>query len=268
MASKHPLRLLLATRSPLSHHFHPLRKSSNPVPISSIRASFSTSPLRSQENYETEAEQRPRWQMTPKRMVAPYRSRPRPANNNFVVNNDPKRLDDVYVRMLGKDGDKILSDEVKWLAVTHKSFDHGRRGFNDRLALLGRRIVSLQTSLALINSPQPTLPTSGNPSELPTDSYGRTPFTHPALTGLSNLTSEAKDDILSISRLANLAERYGLDKVVRWKPKKADNLQGSGIESVLTSSIYAIIGAVALEKGGEVANRTVRDRILNPLGLI
>lgn len=31
----------------------------------------------------------------------------------------------------------MLSDEVKWLAVTHKSFDHGRRGFNDRLAYIG-----------------------------------------------------------------------------------------------------------------------------------
>lgn len=31
----------------------------------------------------------------------------------------------------------MLTDEVKWLAVTHKSFDHGRRGFNDRLAFLG-----------------------------------------------------------------------------------------------------------------------------------
>ena len=144
MASKHPLRLLLATRSPLPCHLHPLRKSSTPVPISSICESFSTSPLRSQENYETEAEQRPRWQMTPKRMVAPYRSRPRPANNNFVVNNDPKRLDDVYMRMLGKDGDKVLSDEVKWLAVTHKSFDHGRRGFNDRLALLGAYKFDIQ----------------------------------------------------------------------------------------------------------------------------
>ena len=138
------MRLLLATRSPLSCHLHPLCKSSTPVPISSICASFSTSPLRSQENYETEAEQRPRWQMTPKRMVAPYRSRPRPANNNFVVNNDPKRLDDVYVRMLGKDGDKVLSDEVKWLAITHKSFDHGRRGFNDRLALLGTYKFNIQ----------------------------------------------------------------------------------------------------------------------------
>lgn len=39
--------------------------------------------------------------------------------------------------MLGEDGDKMLSEEVKWLAVTHKSFDQGRRGFNDRLAFIG-----------------------------------------------------------------------------------------------------------------------------------
>lgn len=31
----------------------------------------------------------------------------------------------------------MLSEEIKWLAVTHKSFDQGRRGYNDRLALLG-----------------------------------------------------------------------------------------------------------------------------------
>jgi large subunit ribosomal protein L15 len=31
----------------------------------------------------------------------------------------------------------MLSEEVKWLAITHKSFDQGRRGFNDRLANMG-----------------------------------------------------------------------------------------------------------------------------------
>jgi large subunit ribosomal protein L15 len=53
------------------------------------------------------------------------------------INSDPQKLDQMYVRFLGKDGDKMLQDETKWLAVTHKSFDHGRRGFNDRLSFLG-----------------------------------------------------------------------------------------------------------------------------------
>jgi large subunit ribosomal protein L15 len=53
------------------------------------------------------------------------------------VNKDPRRLDEMYTRLLGSDGPSLLSDETKWLAVTHKSFDHGRRGFNDRLAYFG-----------------------------------------------------------------------------------------------------------------------------------
>lgn len=56
---------------------------------------------------------------------------------DYPVNTDPQVLDEFYIRMLGNDGDKLLSDETKWLAVTHKSFDQGRRGFNDRLAFLG-----------------------------------------------------------------------------------------------------------------------------------
>jgi large subunit ribosomal protein L15 len=49
-------------------------------------------------------------------------------------------------------------------------------------------------------------------------------------------------------------------------PTQADDLQGSGIESVLMTSLYAIVGAVALEQGGEVANKVVQDKILAPLG--
>ena len=45
------------------------------------------------------------------------------------------------------------------------------------------------------------------------------------------------------------------------------NLEGSGITAVMTQALYAIVGAVALQKGGEVANNVVRDRIMNPLVL-
>lgn len=60
-----------------------------------------------------------------------------PRNKVWAVNNDPARLDQMYERLLGQGGSKMLPDELKWLAVTHKSFDQGRRGFNDRLALVG-----------------------------------------------------------------------------------------------------------------------------------
>jgi large subunit ribosomal protein L15 len=199
-------------------------------------------------------------------MMAPYRIRPAAKGGVYKVNEDPRKLDEAYIRMLGPGGDRMLGDEVKWLAVTHKSFDHGRRGFNDRLAYLGRRIVELQTTEALINSPQQHQ-WPKDPKGVPiNDEYGRKPYLHPALDGLQGLTDEAESLVLSKSRLAPIAERYHLHKVTRWTPKRADNLQGSGLDTVLMTSLYAIVGAVALEHGGEVANKVVQEKILAPLG--
>lgn len=45
------------------------------------------------------------------------------------------------------------------------------------------------------------------------------------------------------------------------------NLEASGIEVVLTTTMYAVVGAIALQKGGDVAAQVTRDRILKPLGI-
>lgn len=45
------------------------------------------------------------------------------------------------------------------------------------------------------------------------------------------------------------------------------NLRTSGFPIVLTQALYAIVGAVALQRGGEVANEVVRGKIMLPLGL-
>jgi large subunit ribosomal protein L15 len=76
-------------------------------------------------------------------MAMPIRVRPRPRNNEWPVNDDPKKLDAALARFLGQEGDGVLSEETKWLAVTHKSFDQGRRGFNDRLSYLGMSLYAL-----------------------------------------------------------------------------------------------------------------------------
>lgn len=81
--------------------------------------------------------ERPRWSYTPEQMKAPFHPRIKDPRKAWQVNEDPDKLDRMYIKFLGKGGDKILTDEIKWLAVTHKSFDQGRRGFNDRLAFFG-----------------------------------------------------------------------------------------------------------------------------------
>lgn len=99
---------------------------------------FGTSPS-PRDDLPNRIRDQPRWQSPPPRMVAPG-PRLRENRNEFTVNDNPEILDRVLNKVLGKDGHQMLTEDVKWLAVTHKSFDHGRRGFNDRLAFFGMRI--------------------------------------------------------------------------------------------------------------------------------
>lgn len=74
--------------------------------------------------------------------------------------------------------------------------------------------MELQTSLALFHG------SSAAPFPDTQDHYGREPFRHPALDGLAGVSEESKYQILNKTRTAQLAEKYGLDSVVRWKPKR------------------------------------------------
>ncbi|OJD27657.1 hypothetical protein ACJ73_00945 [Blastomyces percursus] len=202
----------------------------------------------------------PRWKETPPAMKAPIRLRGGPDIPEYPVNSDPNILDQFYIRILGPDGDKMLTEEVKWQTVTHKSFDQGRRGFNERLSYLGKQIVQLQASLSLLESSSVSSPPKFE------DPYDRTPFEHPSLQGLDALTVDNKNTMINRTKLAALAEQYKLQEVLRWVPRYRNDLPGSGLEVVLTQAIYAVVGAVALEKGGAVANQVARDSILKPLG--
>lgn len=68
--------------------------------------------------------------------------------------------------------------------------------------------MDLQCSLALLNAPQ---------------MLGRSSSQHTALKGLDNVTQVAKTETLDRFRLAQVAQSYGLDKVVRWKPRKVSS---------------------------------------------
>ncbi|KAF2725160.1 hypothetical protein K431DRAFT_343154 [Polychaeton citri CBS 116435] len=228
-----------------------------------------TSERRTLQDHETpsDAEQMPRWKQTPPAMQMPIRLRPKPRQPVWRVNTSDELVNEVYDRFVGRAGEaargqyglksfkgsELLSDDVKWLAITHKSFDHGRQGFNDRLAFLGKRIVDLQCSLALLQQPVgPSAP--------------QTPQ-HEALRGVDNINLTTKDNVLHKSRMATLANNYGIDRIVRWKPRKSSNLESSGVEAVLTHAVYSIIGALAMQRGGEVATKVARERVLQPLGL-
>ena len=127
-------------------------------PLQPATKPFSTSKARreEEERYGNRGrdlrEGTPRWKSTPARYKAPVRSKPPVLNNDYPVNDDQARLDKAYIRVLGRGGEAMLTEEVKWLAVTHKSFDHGKRGYNDRLAFLGRIALDSRPRNELTNN--------------------------------------------------------------------------------------------------------------------
>lgn len=213
---------------------------------------------------QDEQVEKPRWSYTPPGAKAPISlSSIESKRPHYHVNSDPAVLDRFYISLLGEGGDKVLSEEIKWLAVTHKSFDQGRRGFNDRLALLGKRIVQVQASLSLVQSPGKF----GHRVSPLTPTEQKNAFNHPALEGLENLSHNSRGWITHMNNLARLADKYGLLSVVRWEPKLPNDLKESGVDLVLAHTLYAIVGAIALERGGFEANKFARERIIAPQGI-
>jgi len=124
----------------------------------------------------------------------------------------------MYARLLGRGGDLLLPQDVKVLAITHKSFDHGWQGSNDRLAFLGKRIVDLEASLALLRMPRPRVHEEEG-MDIEEDDDGRR-AERDGSESIGNLSQETKAVILDRKRVARLAREAGLAEVMRWKPRR------------------------------------------------
>ncbi|KAI0100785.1 RNase III domain-containing protein [Nemania sp. FL0031] len=258
MALKNPRSAISLSRQALRHCRSQNVSSVTRPAASTCSRTFATSTPRPS---EAEAEE-PRWNHTPALMKAPFSPHitKNPLRSRWQVNEDPQKLDDALNDFLGRDGARMLPEELKWLAVTHKSFDQGRRGFNDRLAFLGRQICTLEATESIITS-IPKL------DGIPEDPYAekRQPFEDKALRSLDNLSTNQPSEVFTMDKLTQLAVDTGLSEVVRWKPRMPENKLGSGFNTVMSGAVYSLVGAVALQNGGKVASKIVRERIMKKL---
>ncbi|KAI0429527.1 RNase III domain-containing protein [Xylaria sp. FL1042] len=266
MALKSSRSAVSLSRQAIRHYRGQNACSINRPPPSTCSRTFATSASRPSEGAAVAAteveDNRPRWSYTPERMKAPFSPHitKEPARSVWHVNADPKRLDAALNAFLGRDGERMLPEELKWLAVTHKSFDQGRRGFNDRLAFLGRQICMMEAMESIITSPPKY-------DEIAADPYAemRQPFEASALRSLDNLSQRQPNDIMKLEGLTKLAVSTGLSEVVRWKPRMPENPFGSGHNTVMAGAVFALVGAVSLQNGGKAASRIARERILKKL---
>jgi large subunit ribosomal protein L15 len=208
--------------------------------IPSISRAITTTPSRKNEDdtfsspSQTE-EELPRWAKTPERMRSPFSPHitKNPANSRWIVNSSPAKLDEALVNFLGIGGDRLLPEELKWLAVTHKSFDQGRRGFNDRLAFLGRQLARVEAMESILTSAQATATAEkeGIANDVWTEREKREPFEPPELKIADNLSYEQPDSVLPMDRMLALAQETGLMRIVRWKPRKVSGGDASELQS-------------------------------------
>ena len=115
----------------------------------------------------------------------------------------------------------MLSDETKWLCVTHKSFDHGRRGFNDRLAFLGKRVVEKEAVLGLVavgNRGRGGLGMEKEGGD-EVDEWGRRVERDEKEVGVEVLLEGGREWLTYHKQVARVAQDYGLPEVMRWVPK-------------------------------------------------
>lgn len=186
-----------------------------------------------------DASEMPRWAQTPKRMKAPFSPHITrdPARSVWRVNESPEKLNMALANLLGKSGDRLLPEELKWLAVTHKSFDQGRRGLNDRLAFLGRQIATVECMQAILASQvtlaesapeglvgetvEQTASESRMARSMPEDIFKdrREPFEPESLKKADILSVIQPHNVLSVRQLHKLAVETGIAEVVRWKPR-------------------------------------------------
>ena len=81
---------------------------------------------------------------------------------------------------------------------------------------IGKRILELQTSLALLSTGKRIN------NDIPPDPHARfrKPFQHPSLDGVEALLGGAAAYFLHHKAISTLAAGYGIPEIVRWWPKK------------------------------------------------
>lgn len=127
---------------------------------------------------------------------------------------------------------------------THKSFNHGKLPYNEKLAFLGRRVLYLRVSEYLMSRPTST------PS---------------SIDGLDMdaISTRRLEDILSLQKLGDLAMSLdGLPTLLRWKPKDVRDKQASGQRKVAAESLMALVGAVESQFGASCAKSFVESNII------
>ncbi|CAN6646358.1 large ribosomal subunit protein mL57 [Trichomonascus vanleenenianus] len=138
-----------------------------------------------------------------------------------------------------------LPDDLILQVLTHKSFAHGKKPFNERLANLGRDFLRLHTfGFAVSHKPSASSHAVGE-------------FNFDIEPRILELMS-------STTVLSQIARQLGVEKSLFWKnPYPTQSPERNGENTVCAKSISAAVAAVLLHHGEAKAHAFVKSRLLS-----
>ncbi|GMM58487.1 mitochondrial 54S ribosomal protein YmL15 [Maudiozyma humilis] len=140
-----------------------------------------------------------------------------------------------------------LSDSLILQCLTHKSFAHGSVPYNEKLQLLGTQFLKLRATLFSLHE-------GGNAANASTGNINGLDF--------AALGSPRSKTLVSRRNIGQTVKRADIDDVVFWKMRDVEKGgKYNGEDTVLSSVLSALVGAILTTNGPEVA-ATYVDKFL------
>lgn len=135
--------------------------------------------------------------------------------------------------------DYALPDDLILQVLTHKSFSHGLKPYNQNLAIIGKHFLRLETTSYAVKQE------SANPSAINGINFDV------CLSKISNLLS-------ATAATSQLCKNTGIAESIFWKAPKV----GDKSNTVYATTINALVGAVLLKRGQHAARSFVNEKLL------
>ncbi|SCU83435.1 LAME_0C05182g1_1 [Lachancea meyersii CBS 8951] len=146
-----------------------------------------------------------------------------------------------------------LSDDVILQCLTHKSFAHGGKPYNEKLALVGAQYLKFLASVFSLKLPVPLSPVAAQNTQKPINGLNFT-----------NLGSQGSKLLISKKTTAEVIKKRQLDSFVFWK--KRDPIQSAaynGETAIYASVLNALVGGILLTNGPEKASQYIQSELLD-----
>lgn len=146
-----------------------------------------------------------------------------------------------------------LSNDLILQCLTHKSFAHGSKPYNEKLSLVGSQFLKYYTSVYSLRSKE--LLSQVNDSKFQQSING---------LNFTNLGTQASKLLISKKTTSDFIKHKQLDTLIFWKkrdPLKAEQFNGE--HTVFSSVLNAIVGSILMMNGPKKTAEFIEAELLD-----